>query len=131
MAKSFMIIANKCDDPAGDLDCQTFKELLEREWQILPISALNGRNLKVLRQAIVDHLDLVRVYAKPPGKEADLAVPFILKSGSTIEDLAGRVHKDFLLSLKFARVWGEAVHDGQMVGRDYVLQDGDIVELRI
>ena len=126
-----LIIANKCDDPASDLDCQAFGELLDKDWPILPISATSGRNLDVLKMAIVDHLDLVRVYAKPPGKEADLSAPFVLKSGSTIEELAGKVHKDFLTNLKFARVWGEAVHDGQMVGRDYILQDGDIVELRV
>jgi hypothetical protein len=28
-------------------------------------------------------------------------------------------------------VWGSTMFDGQMVQRDYVLQDGDIVELRI
>lgn len=125
-----LIVANKCDDPASDLDCKAFGELLDKEWPILPISAASGRNLDALKRAILDHLDLVRVYAKPPGQEADLRAPFVLKSGSTIEELAGKVHKDFLTSLKFARVWGEAVHDGQMVGRDYILQDGDIVELR-
>lgn len=126
-----VVIANKCDDPSNDLDCQTFCELLERKWQVLPISVQVGRNLDALKRAILERLDLVRVYAKPPGQEADLETPFILKAGSTIEDLAGKVHKDFLTNLKFARVWGKAVHDGQMVGREYVLQDGDIVELRI
>jgi len=27
-------------------------------------------------------------------------------------------------------VWGSAAFDGQMVSRDYILQDGDVVELR-
>jgi uncharacterized protein len=126
-----LVVANKCDDASHDLDCQTFCELIERKWSVLPVSAINGRNLAALKQAVVKHLNLVRVYAKPPGQEADLSAPFALKSGSTIEDLAGKVHKDSLANLKFARVWGKAVHDGQMVGRDYMLQDGDIVELRI
>jgi len=50
--------------------------------------------------------------------------------GSTVEDLAARVHRDFLQTLKAARVWGSGVHDGQLVGRDHVLHEGDIVELR-
>lgn len=29
-----------------------------------------------------------------------------------------------------ARVWGSAQFDGQMVQRDYVLQEGDVVELK-
>ena len=125
------VAANKCDDPSSDLDCQAFCELMDSKLRVLPISALNGRNLDSLKEILLDHLDIVRVYAKPPGQEADLDMPFVLKSGSTIGDLAGRVHKDFLTGLKSARVWGQAVHDGQMVGRDYVLQDGDIVELRV
>ncbi len=54
-----------------------------------------------------------------------------MKKGATLEDFAQEIHKDFLKKLKFARVWGSTAFDGQMVQRDYVLQDGDVVELRI
>ena len=40
-------------------------------------------------------------------------------------------HKDFLIKLKYARIWGKSVHDGMMVQRDHVMQDGDIVEIHI
>lgn len=33
--------------------------------------------------------------------------------------------------LKSDRVWGKAVRDGQMVRRQYVMQDGDVVEIYI
>ena len=39
------------------------------------------------------------------------------------------VHKDYLEKLKFARIWGTAVHDGTPMKGDYVLNDKDIVEL--
>jgi ribosome-interacting GTPase 1 len=45
--------------------------------------------------------------------------------------MAGLVHKDFLESLKFARVWGSVVHDATVVKGDYVLHDKDIVELHM
>jgi ribosome-interacting GTPase 1 len=54
-----------------------------------------------------------------------------MKPGSTLEDVAAKIHKDFVRNLKYARVWGSAVHDGQMVQRDYLLHDGDIVELHV
>jgi ribosome-interacting GTPase 1 len=54
-----------------------------------------------------------------------------LEKGSTVADFAGKVHQDFFKKLKSARVWGSAVFDGQMVQRDHVLYDGDVVELRI
>jgi ribosome-interacting GTPase 1 len=33
--------------------------------------------------------------------------------------------------MKYASVWGIAVHDVQMVQRNYVLHDGDIIEILI
>ncbi len=55
--------------------------------------------------------------------------PFTLKRGATIADLAVRIHKDLLTHMKFARVWGANVFDGQTVHRDHVLSDGDTVEI--
>ncbi len=52
-----------------------------------------------------------------------------MKRGGTVEDFAGKIHKDFVDSLKLARIWGDGVYDGQPVGRDHVLHDGDVVEL--
>jgi hypothetical protein len=48
-----------------------------------------------------------------------------------VGDLAGKVHKDFQEKLKWAKVWGSGVYEGQMVNREYVLHDGDVVELHI
>jgi len=60
-----------------------------------------------------------------------LKKPFILKIGNTVEELAGKVHHDFQLKLKTARVWGSNVYDGQLVGKDHILHDKDIVELHL
>jgi ribosome-interacting GTPase 1 len=46
-------------------------------------------------------------------------------------ELAGQIHKDYLENLKFARVWGQAVHDATVVKGDYVLHDKDVVELHM
>ncbi len=126
-----LIAANKCDQPAADQDCQVFRELLELDLPVMPISVTERRNLERLKRAMLDYLHVVRVYAKPPGKEPDLSRPFVVKQGTTLAELGGMIHKDFVQHLKFARVWGAAVRDGQMVSQDYVLQDGDIVELRV
>jgi ribosome-interacting GTPase 1 len=34
-----------------------------------------------------------------------------------------------VLSLRYARVWGKAVFDGQQVGREHPVADGDVIEL--
>jgi len=126
-----MVLVNKFDDPDSDVIYELFQELLEGEWPLLPISATTGRNLDQLKRAIFEKLDIIRIYSKAPGKEPDLETPFILKQGSTVEEFARKVHKDFYINLKSARVWGSSLFDGQMVGRDHVLHDGDVVELRI
>jgi ribosome-interacting GTPase 1 len=58
-----------------------------------------------------------------------LTAPYVLKRGATVATLAEHVHKDLAESLKYARVWGHGKFEGQMVQRDYVLVDRDIVEL--
>jgi ribosome-interacting GTPase 1 len=128
--KPLLVVVNKNDDEASDGDFQALCELFEGECPLLPVSARTGRGLDRLRRAVFDGLDIIRVYSKPPGKEPDLAAPFPLKRGSTVEELAGKIHRGLQHNLRSARVWGKEVFDGQPVGRDYVLHDGDIVELR-
>jgi ribosome-interacting GTPase 1 len=127
----FVLLANKNDDEDAEETFQIFCELVGGEWTILSVSATSGRNLDVLKQALVDGLEIIRVYSKSPGKKPDFTAPFVLKRGSTVEDFAGKIHKDFQDGFRSARVWGPSVYEGQMVQRDYVLQDGDVVELQI
>jgi hypothetical protein len=127
----WLVLANKCDDETGEEDYAVMLELMEEEWPVLPISALNGRNSGNMKQAVFDTLEIVRVYSKLPGKDPDLNAPFVLKQGSTVEEFAEKIHQDFFNKLKSARVWGSSVFEGQQVQREYVLQDGDVVELRV
>lgn len=127
----YIIVANKNDDAGTDDDFAVLCELLGEEWHLLPASATTGRHLEQLKQAIFDQLDIIRVYTKPPSEDPDFSAPFVLPRGSTVEAFAAKVHRDFVTQLKSARVWGTGVYDGQPVGRDHVLHDGDVVELRI
>jgi uncharacterized protein len=129
--KPLVVVANQVDDERLDDDFAALCELLEKPCPLLAVSVVAGRNLESLKQAIFERLQIMRIYSKPPGREPNLDSPFVLPLGSTVEEFAGRVHKDFLENLKSARVWGEGVFDGQLVGREHVLHDGDVVELRI
>lgn len=129
--KPLLVVVNKADDIAHDEDFEVFNELVEQQWPSLPFSATTGRYNERLKQTIFDHLQIIRVYSKPPGKEPDMDVPFVMRKGDTVEELARNVHRDFYQNLKSARIWGSGRFDGQTVGRDHVLEDGDIVELRL
>ncbi|MEJ2736190.1 MAG: TGS domain-containing protein [Anaerolineae bacterium] len=126
-----LVLANKCDDEACAEDFIVLCELLDHDWPLLPVSATTGRNLEHMKRVVYDRLGMIRVYAKPPGREPDYSAPFVMREGGTVEEFASKVHQDFAKNLKSARVWGSATHDGQMVGRDHVLHEGDVVELRI
>jgi uncharacterized protein len=125
-----IVLANKVDDAEADADFEVLAELLETDLPLLPISATTGRQVDRFKALVFDMLGIVRIYAKPPGKEPDLSEPFVMFRGGTVETFAGQVHRDLLQTLKSARVWGTGVYDGQTVARDHVLHDGDIVELR-
>ncbi len=128
---SVLVVVNKDDDDKFDEDFEVFKELLETKLPLIPISILNKRNFEKLKKKIFELLNIIRIYSKPPGKDADLTKPFVIKKGSTLEEFSGKVHHDFQQKLKTARVWGSSVYDGQLVGKDHVLQDKDIVELHL
>lgn len=126
-----ILVVNKNDDQGSDEILEIFWELLDEPWPLVGVSATTGRHLEELKRVVFDGLGIIRVYSKRPGKKPDLERPFVLSKGSTVDDMAAKVHRDFLENLRAARVWGSADFDGQMVARDYVLADGDVVELRI
>jgi hypothetical protein len=129
--KPILVVVNKADDAASDDDFEVLCELLgELPCPLLPIAAKTGRNLDTFGRTLFERLDIVRVYSKPPGKDANFDAPFVMPRGGTLENFAAKVHKDFVESLRSARVWGEGVYDGQQVGREHVLHDGDVVELK-
>ena len=126
------LVPNKIDTPGAPDRLELLHELLPLDFAEYVISAKHGTGLETLRNAIYAAMDVVRVYSKlPTAKEPDRDRPFTVRRGSTLIDVAGLVHKDFIERLKFARVWGTAVHDGTQVKGDYVLNDKDVVELHM
>jgi uncharacterized protein len=126
------LVPNKIDAPAAGERLGLLHELLPLDFPEHVISAKHGTGLEALREAIYRAMDVVRVYSKlPSAKEPDRDRPFTLRRGSTLIEMAGMVHKDFIEGLKFARVWGFAVHHGTQVKGDYVLHDQDVVELHM
>jgi ribosome-interacting GTPase 1 len=125
-----LLAVNKVDEGLRE-DYEVFLQLLQDPWPAVPISIENEWNLDALRWAIFEALEVMRVYSKAPGREPDKHSPFVLPKGTTVVEFAGMVHQDFAKNLKAAKLWGSSEFDGQMVSRDHLLQDGDVVELRL
>jgi uncharacterized protein len=124
-----VMAANKIDAPGAADRLAIVREWFGTRFPVLPVSASTGEGLETLGDAAYHSLGLLRIYTKVPGRPADRTKPFTVPIGSTVLDLAREVHRDFESSLKFARIWGTGVFDGQSVKRDHELHDGDIVEL--
>ncbi len=133
-----LLIANKCDASNSEENRQILQEFYGGRFEILPVSAATGEGMENLRRVLFERLDVVRIYTKVPGKKADLSgAPYVFKRGCTVLDAARAVHRDFALTLRFAKVWSSEKSrrsvrfDGQMVERTHQLEDGDILELHV
>ena len=95
----------------------------------IPVSAEKGTNLGKLAEEIYRKLEFIRVFLKPPGNKVE-EEPMILRKGDTVEDVCRKIHRDMVENFRYARVWGNSVRfDGQRVGLDHRLEDGDVVTI--
>jgi ribosome-interacting GTPase 1 len=125
-----LLLANKADAIEGiDAELETFRELTGFTYPAFCVSATTGQGLEALGPWLFRELGIVRVYTKAPGHPPDMTRPFTLRQGQTVGDVARLVHKDVANALRYARLWGHSSHDGQQVGREHVVSDGDVVEL--
>ncbi len=123
--KSFLVI-NKIDL----IEKEEREKLLAQYPNAIGISAGTGLNIETLKDRIVDHLKLIRIYLRPQGGETDFDEPLIIRDGSDIGEVCDNLHKDFRKEFKFARVWGNsAKHPGQRVSLNHVLKDEDILTI--
>jgi len=125
-----LLLANKSErlnDP--DEELRAFRELSMLSYPALSVSATTGHGLGELGQFLFHNLRVLRVYTKAPGHPVDRERPFTLRVGQTVADVARLVHKDLTRTLRYARLWGKSGFNGQHVGREHKLEDGDIVEL--
>jgi small GTP-binding protein len=104
-------------------------DIMDVDVNAIKVSATKGINLDLLKEEIYRKLRFIKVYLKPPGEKMS-EKPMILREGARIEDVCRKIHNDFVENFKYARVWGRSVkHEGQRVGLDHVLSDGDVVSI--
>ncbi|HEY5666375.1 MAG TPA: TGS domain-containing protein, partial [Gammaproteobacteria bacterium] len=112
-------------------ELEALMELAGVDFPALAVAAETSVGLEQIGAFLFEHLGIVRVYTKMPGKPAETDKPFTVRKGATVHDVAALVHRDIAGSLRYARAWGEHVYDGQQVGPEHLVADGDIVELHM
>lgn len=124
--KPAFVAATRADE-AADGDVARLREALP-ELEVLPVSVLDEGSLGHLRERIWQLTGLIRVYLRNNGTVDE--EPVALTPPATVVDVADTVHHELAESFEGARIWGPSARfNGQRVGRDQVVQDGDIVEI--
>jgi uncharacterized protein len=125
-----LILATKIDLSANNDMLELLREEV-KPIRVLPFSIYDEETIEAFKKELYRTLHLIRVYSKIPGKKPDMNLPFVLQEGATLLDFAVSVHKDFMENLRYARVWGKTCFEGQQVAKDYLVQEGDVIELHI
>ena len=95
---------------------------------VVPVSILDDASLEALKEATWRLTGLIRVRLRQGDEVA--GEPVALEPGATVTDVAATVHRELAASLRGARVWGPSARfEGQRVGRDHAVRDGDVVEI--
>ena len=97
--------------------------------KLFEISAKETINLQQLPQILYSSLDIIRVYTKIPGKPPESKNPYTLKKNSQVIELAGLIHKDLRKTFRYARLWRQGEEKPAIAGRDFLLQEKDVIEI--
>jgi small GTP-binding protein len=94
------------------------------ELPVVPVSVLDDDSLARLRNELWALTGLLRVYLRDGGD------PVALRPPATVLNVADSIHHALGERCTGARVWGPSARfDGQRVGPQHELQDGDTVEI--
>ena len=124
--KPAFLAATRADEASQDAIERLRKAFPELE--VVPVSVIDETSLEAFRDAVWRLTGLIRVRLRTAGRTDP--EPLALDPGATVEDVADWVHHDLAASFIGARVWGPSARfDGQRVGRDHAVVDGDVVEI--
>ena len=132
-SKPTIIICNKADIPGALDEFGAMDDRFGSRYPVLMFSAEENVGEEELGTEIFQALNIMRVYTKSPRERLQDFTkrdPIVLSIGSTVGEAAHEVHKDLSQSLKFAILWGKSgKFEGQRVGRNHQLHDGDVIEI--
>ncbi len=129
--KPSIVMINKIDQASSILEDE-IKEL-EKNFTIIKTSLIKCRiDYDEFLEKIMKTLDLIRIFTKEPHNVKFSDKPFIVKRGVTVGELAKMLHSKLYKNFKYAKIWRVETFPNyfKRVGLDYVLNDGDVIEIR-
>ena len=110
-----LVAATKCDEAPP---------FTHPELRVLPVSVLDDASIDRLRDELWALTGLLRIYLRDGGD------PVALQPPATVVDVARTIHAEVAAACRGAQVWGPSARfEGQRVGREHVVADGDTVEI--
>ena len=126
IVKPGFLAATRADE-AAPADLERLRSAFP-ELDVVPVSILDDASLAAFREATWRLTGLLRVRLRHDG--AVDPEPIALRRGATVAEAAATVHLDLAATFSGALIWGPSARfDGQRVGRDHTLDDGDTVEI--
>jgi len=126
-----IILATKGDLERSKANYEALTEYLKEkrlDFQVIPTSSLQNEGFNGMEEILFSKLGKIRVYTRNnAGDVADR--PIILDRGSTVQDSIEVLSKKMLKFFRFARIWGSSKFDGEKVGLERELQDGDLMQV--
>lgn len=129
--KRLFMAGNKMDLPAADEGLDKLVRAYQDSYSVLGVSAKDAAGLDGFLREAFRALDKIRVYTKAPSKKPDRDHPFVVPEGTTVIEMAEEIHKEFVSRFRAARIYCADKYDGQRVGKDFVLRDGDVIEFLV
>ena len=128
--KPTLVVANKLDVKGAERNLRVLKRFINGKMPIIAVSCERRIGLDDVGKAIIEALGVIRIYTKEPGMRVHSDHPFALRRGATVNELAKNIHKELVSNFLFAMVWAKRLRfSPKKVGLNFVLEDGDIVEI--
>ena len=102
-SKRAILLGNKCDEDGSEENWLVLGSQYKENMPMIRISAVFEEGLEELGKSVYQALGIMRVYTQVPGRKADLNDPTVIKKGSTVQEVAEYVHKDFRSQLNTPR----------------------------
>lgn len=123
-----IIIFNKSDNSSPNEIMKIFSSLKSKKLNAVIVSAKTSDNIDLLKQKIIQEMNVIRVYTKEPGKLPSKE-PIVLPENSTVKDAAEEIKKSFSSQIKFTILTGpSSKFPNQRVGLSHKLKDKDVIE---
>ncbi len=127
-----LIVGTKGDIEGSKQNYEKLTQFIKERnlnFQVIPTSANQKKGFEGLEETIFSQLGKIRVFTRD--SKGDISIrPIILRKGSTVENAIEVLSKKMLKYFRFTRIWGKSSkYDGEKVGLDRVLQDGDVIQV--